>query len=210
MVDVIVDEMNFVRETKRELEELTKRVDWKREKEAEKEEKERKEELVLKRWLRILEPFFVQCGLWNKECSGIVESIVQVFLESRDYDSEIGKECVRLFGAAAENGTVKLDALLKSGAIDAALEEIPKSTIKGKMTYYCLKFFQLISVCLKIKEIDEMEKAKRKTFKMEIFDKLEEEGYEDFIISFHGIFGFLGENFLIRLSLNISDYFVNT
>eukprot|EP00770_Monocercomonoides_exilis_P009651 MONOS_9603.1-p1 / transcript=MONOS_9603.1 / gene=MONOS_9603 / organism=Monocercomonoides_exilis_PA203 / gene_product=unspecified product / transcript_product=unspecified product / location=Mono_scaffold00402:28898-30159(+) / protein_length=401 / sequence_SO=supercontig / SO=protein_coding / is_pseudo=false len=210
IVDVIMDEMNFVRETKRELEELTKCVDWKREKEEEIKGKGRKDELVLKRWLRIFEPFFAQCGLWNKECSGIIESIVQVFLVSRDFDSDIGKECIRLFEAAAENRVVKLDSLLKSGAIDAALEEIPKSTIKGKMTYYCLKFFIGISRRLKIKEIDEMEKAKRKTIKMEIFDKLEEEGYEDVIISFRGIFGFLSENFLKRLSLNISDYFVNT
>ncbi|KAH7822115.1 uncharacterized protein MONOS_18638 [Monocercomonoides exilis] len=210
MFDVIVDEMNFVGEAKRELEELAKCVDWKREKEEKIKGKGRKEELVFQRWLQMFESFFVACNLWNKECSGLIESIVQVFLVSRDNHSEICILCVNLFETAAENRAVKLDALLKSGAIDAVFEEFLRPASNERMAFEFIYFFQLISMRLKEEKDDEMEEAKRKELKRKIFEKMEEEGYEDIITTFYEIIDFLNKKYFSELSLRISDYLVNS
>ncbi|KAH7822229.1 uncharacterized protein MONOS_11671 [Monocercomonoides exilis] len=182
-IEVIVDELHFEREAARELDELMQSVDWKKKEEEEVKEKGKNEELVFKRWLQMFEHFFITCRKWNEECPGLIESIVRVLQAAKDYRREICKTCIYLLRSSAENRAVKVDALLKSGAIDAVLEEIQQPTLDEEMTFECKKFFQLISVCLKIKEIDEKEEAKKKVIKMEIFDKLEEEGYEDIIIS---------------------------
>eukprot|EP00770_Monocercomonoides_exilis_P014779 MONOS_14725.1-p1 / transcript=MONOS_14725.1 / gene=MONOS_14725 / organism=Monocercomonoides_exilis_PA203 / gene_product=unspecified product / transcript_product=unspecified product / location=Mono_scaffold01059:13475-14721(-) / protein_length=305 / sequence_SO=supercontig / SO=protein_coding / is_pseudo=false len=56
---------------------------------------------------------------------------------------------------------------------------------------------------------DEMEEEKRKGLKRKVLEKMEEEGYEDAITSYRGIFSFLGRKYLCGLPLNISDYFVS-
>eukprot|EP00770_Monocercomonoides_exilis_P012550 MONOS_12493.1-p1 / transcript=MONOS_12493.1 / gene=MONOS_12493 / organism=Monocercomonoides_exilis_PA203 / gene_product=unspecified product / transcript_product=unspecified product / location=Mono_scaffold00695:7683-8740(-) / protein_length=333 / sequence_SO=supercontig / SO=protein_coding / is_pseudo=false len=208
-IEVIVDEMNFEREAARELDELMQSVDWKKKEEEEIKGKGKNEELVLKRWLQMFDNFFVTCRKWNEECSGIVESIVQVLRAANDYRREIYKTCIYLLRTSAEKRVVKVDALLKSGAIDAVLEEIQQPTVDDEIKYEILQFFDAISRRLKEEEKDEKKDAKRKATKKEIFEKMEEEGYEDVIISFHGIFDFLNKKYHFGLSLNISDYFVN-
>ncbi|KAH7814980.1 uncharacterized protein MONOS_9237 [Monocercomonoides exilis] len=208
-IEVIVDELHFEREAARELDELMQSVDWKKKEEEEIKGKGKNEELVLKRWLQMFDNFFVTCRKWNEECSGIVESIVQVLRAANDYRREIYKTCIYLLRTSAEKRVVKVDALLKSGAIDAVLEEIQQPTVDDEIKYEILQFFDAISRRLKEEEKDEKKDAKRKVTKMEMFDKLEEVGYEDVIISFHGTIDFLSKKYHFRLSLNVSDCFVN-
>ncbi|KAH7822190.1 uncharacterized protein MONOS_8212 [Monocercomonoides exilis] len=205
-IEVIVDELHFEREAARELDELMQSVDWKKKEEEEVKEKGKNEELVLKRWLQNFDNFFVPCGALNKECSGIVESIVGVLRVSRDNHSEIGKRCILSFEAAAEERAVKVDALLKSGAVDAVLEGIQQPTLKHYYMWNCLIFFKDASMLLD--EIGgEMEDAKRKELKREMFEKMEEEGYEDIVIwLYHYICPSIFGDF--RLVENFPDYFV--
>ncbi|KAH7822471.1 uncharacterized protein MONOS_9670 [Monocercomonoides exilis] len=206
---VIVNELHFAREARRELEELTKYVDWKRTEEEKERRKGRTEENIIMRWLKTLEFFFTGCHLWNEECSGLIGGIVQLFRIAKDNHGEICYWCICSLRSAAENRNVEIEDLLKGRAVDAVLEEMQRRTVDDEITVECLQFFKHISKRLKEEVNNEAMKVKRKKTKMEIFEKLEEEGYEDTITSFHEIFYFIEENFGCDISLNISDYFVN-
>ncbi|KAH7814989.1 uncharacterized protein MONOS_9229 [Monocercomonoides exilis] len=207
--EVITNELHFAREVESELDGLMQSVDWKK-KEEEKEKTERKAMDIISRWISSIRYYLKSCHLWNEEYVELISRIVDVLRASRDNHSEIGEECIRSFNAVAKNRAVKLDALLKSGAIDAALEEIQRPTSNERMASEILRFFQLISLRLKEKEEDEMEEAKRKELKRKMFEKMEEEGYEEIIISLHERLNTLKRKYFYgdELSLNISDYSV--
>ncbi|KAH7825124.1 uncharacterized protein MONOS_18612 [Monocercomonoides exilis] len=210
--EVIMNELCFVEEARRELEELSRNVDWKREKEEnETRRKETKEEVVLLRWIRILNCCFFDCQLHNEEFSGLINNIVQLYRASRDNYRDISEKCIYLLRIAVENFNVKIDEILKGRAVDAILEEIQQRTIDDGMAFDGMTFFFIFSLRLK-EEGEECEKDKeeRKVLKRKLFEKMEEEGREDRITSFQGILVFLQKKYHNELLLNISDYYVNT
>ncbi|KAH7817677.1 uncharacterized protein MONOS_18088 [Monocercomonoides exilis] len=147
---VIVNELHFVREARKELEELAKSVDWKRKaEENERRGKERKEEFVLLRLLQTCGSYFLYCNLWNEEFAGLIDDIVQALKVSKDNYRETFKECIYSLKAAADNRAVKIDFLVKGGAVDAILEEIQQQTMDDKLTLECTRFFESISSRLK-------------------------------------------------------------
>ncbi|KAH7821157.1 uncharacterized protein MONOS_6363 [Monocercomonoides exilis] len=199
--DAIVNELHFAREAARELEELSKGVDWKRGKET-------KEEFILLRWFRTLDSFFYLCKLWNEEFAGLIESIVRVLRTAKDSYGEISKKCAFSLRRAADSTGVKIEDLLKGGAVGVVLEEIQQSTIDHKTAYDCLNFFYFISWRMEEKGYDKMKEAKRKITKRELFEKMEEEGYEDTIASFYGLLRFLNKKYVDKLPTKISVYFM--
>ncbi|KAH7823485.1 uncharacterized protein MONOS_9870 [Monocercomonoides exilis] len=204
---VIADELHFIREARREVEELSKSVDWKRKEEG-KGESEEKEALVIWRWLNVIDSYLNSCRSWNGELVGLLCSIVQVFRASRDNYFRIQLECLNSLGKAEKNKAVKIDDFLKSGAIGLYLEEMKQSTLVDFIIVVSLSLFNNISERLKEEE-DEKEEKERKEMKRKIFEMMEEEGYEDVIAGFHDAVSFLNEKCYNELSLNISDYFVN-
>ncbi|KAH7816318.1 uncharacterized protein MONOS_18691 [Monocercomonoides exilis] len=207
--EVITKELHFVREAERELEELSKCMDWKRKEEENGKRKETKEEILLISWSRTLKNFIFCCQLRIEDCSRLIYRIVQVFYAGKDNNGEICNRSMYLLQLASDVEDVKVDDLLKGGAIDAVLEEIHGTTIVDEMANKILHFYKSISRRLKGKEKSENDEMKRKAIKMEIFEKLEEEGYEDSFVSFYGVISFLYEKYYRGLSKNISDYFVN-
>ncbi|KAH7828836.1 uncharacterized protein MONOS_6160 [Monocercomonoides exilis] len=176
--EVIVNELHFGRESTKELEELMKCVDWNKNfKEMSKEEAN--EVLLITGWMKTIKLYFDLCGLRNEEFVGLIGSIVQVLRASRCNNGEIYVECIHSISKAAINRAVKVDDLLKGGAINAILEEIHRSTLDDEIAIECLRFFIDISRRLKDKEKDEKEDAKRKKTKRKVFEWMEEEGYED-------------------------------
>ncbi|KAH7819131.1 uncharacterized protein MONOS_17958 [Monocercomonoides exilis] len=206
--DTITSELHFGRETARELEELMKCVDWKR-KEEEMNKEEANEVPIIKRWIETISNYFYRCILENEENVGLINSIVKVFRAAKDNYSGIRNQCIYSLMYVAENRVVKVEDLLKGKAIDAVLEGMQQPTLNKNLEVECLKFFSNVSIKLKEKNKDEKEEEERKSTKMEIFEKLEEEGYEDIIEGFHKIFNFLHRHYSLGTSLNISDYFVN-
>eukprot|EP00770_Monocercomonoides_exilis_P009877 MONOS_9830.1-p1 / transcript=MONOS_9830.1 / gene=MONOS_9830 / organism=Monocercomonoides_exilis_PA203 / gene_product=unspecified product / transcript_product=unspecified product / location=Mono_scaffold00420:39037-40336(+) / protein_length=387 / sequence_SO=supercontig / SO=protein_coding / is_pseudo=false len=204
--DTIVNELHFGREAVRELEELTRRIDWKKKKEERR--KETEEEIALKRWLDVINYFIPPCKLWNEELVELINSIVQLFRAAKDNHSVISNQCIYPLRNAAEKRNMKIEDLLKSGAIDAISEEMHRRTLNEGVAFECLQFFTTISRRLEEKKRDEMEEEQRKATKMEIFEKMEEEGYEDIIASFHGVIS-IRYKYNRELTLNNSDYFVN-
>ncbi|KAH7823003.1 uncharacterized protein MONOS_18630 [Monocercomonoides exilis] len=206
---VIVNELHFGREAVRELNELSKCVDWKRKKEEVKKGKETKEEHILLRWLFKLSFFFDSCELWNEGFVWLIDIIVQLYRAARDNFRGIRNQCIYSLRNAAKNRVVKVEDLLKGGAADAFLEEIHRPTLNDGITNGCLRFFMNISRRLKRKTDDEMEEARRKATKRKVFEKMEEEGYEDTIASFHVMLPFQSRKYFEKMPSNISDYFVN-
>ncbi|KAH7828084.1 uncharacterized protein MONOS_1612 [Monocercomonoides exilis] len=201
--DIIVNELHFAREATRELEELSKCVNWKREEET-------KEVLVLMRWLITLDSFFCFCRSRNEEYALLIDSIVQVFRAAKANYMEISRKCICIFGSAGKSRAMKTDDLLKGRAIDAVLEVIQRPMLDDEMTYESLMIFMNVSKKLKEEEVQgEKGKEERKVLKRKVFDKMEEEGFEDIIVCFHEIFGFLNNKNIYSMSLDISDYFVN-
>ncbi|KAH7827230.1 uncharacterized protein MONOS_10459 [Monocercomonoides exilis] len=206
--EMIVNELHFAREAARELEELVRCVDWTR-KGDEICKREKKRAKIIIRWLDVIYEFLRQRTLWNEEFVGLISSIVQVYRASRDNHSEISYLCIYSLRTAAENRNVKVENLLKGEAFDAVLEEIHRSTLDDKIAHDSLIFFMKVSRRLKEKTDGETDERKRKAMKMKLFEKMEEEGYEEAITSFHEIFDFLNEERFTQISSNISYYFIN-
>ncbi|KAH7827953.1 uncharacterized protein MONOS_18577 [Monocercomonoides exilis] len=205
--DVIVNKLHFIEDTTKELEELSKYIVWKREKEEER-GKEAKELLILMMWLETIRSYFFSCKIWNEKYVGLISSIVQVLRATKDNYRKYFNMCLCLLRKAAENEAVKVEDLLKGGAVDVVLEEIRRSKMDDEIAYYCLVFFLNIAERRKEEEENKMEEMKRKAMKMEIFEKMEEGGCEDTITSFHKKLYFLYRKYYGGLSLNICDYFV--
>ncbi|KAH7818394.1 uncharacterized protein MONOS_18014 [Monocercomonoides exilis] len=125
---VIVNKMHFIEDTTKELEELIKNIDWKREKEEER-GKEAKELLILMKWLEIIRSYFFSCKIWNEKYVDLISSIIQILRASRDGFKDIYVDSLFLLKGAAEKGNVKIDDLLKGRAIDLILEEIKRRTV---------------------------------------------------------------------------------
>ncbi|KAH7815550.1 uncharacterized protein MONOS_13578 [Monocercomonoides exilis] len=198
---VVVNELHLAREAARELEELSKCVDW------EKKEVERgkeKEELILLRWFKTLDTYFRICRSRNEELIGLFGSIAWVLRASRDNYKEIHSNCNFLFRAAADNRVVEVDILLKGGAVDAVLEEIQRPTLNDDLIRNCYYFFLNVSKRLKEKKDRTTDKAKRKALKKEFLEKMEEEGYEDAIISLMKLI--LWKDSTGRFSWSIADF----
>ncbi|KAH7822514.1 uncharacterized protein MONOS_8909 [Monocercomonoides exilis] len=182
--DIVVNELHFAREAGRELEDLMKCIDWK----GKEEENGRMEVIFIRRWIDVVSIFFNWSLSWNEELAGLIGCLVDLFRASRDNYVEIRKQCICSFEEAVRNPTLKIDDLLKSGAVDLYLEEMKQSTLDERLEFECLQFFLKISERLIEKRDGETNKTKRKELKRKVFEKMEEEGYEDYIIGlFHNI-----------------------
>ncbi|KAH7814917.1 uncharacterized protein MONOS_13344 [Monocercomonoides exilis] len=201
--EVIINELHFGREATRELEELSRNVNWKK-----KEEKivgKEKEEILLAGCLNVIHDFFEYCRLWNEEYVGLINSLVQLFRAAKDNHRGISNWCIYSLRKAAENRFVKVEDLLKGGAVEAVLEEMQGRTVDDGMLFNCLQFFKNVSNRLEEEEKDEKEEEERKATKRKVFEKMEEEGCEDIITSFYEKFVFLNRRYYHELSLKISD-----
>ncbi|KAH7816390.1 TSET complex, TPLATE subunit B [Monocercomonoides exilis] len=167
--EVMVNELHFARAA-RELEELTRCVDWKK-KEEEMNKDEGKEVHIIMRLLFVLFDFFHSCRSWNEELVKLIRSIVQVFRATKKNYGEMSIECIKLIRSAAESVSVKVEDLLKGGAINAVLEEIQRQTLNKGVAYECLQFFTNVSERLKRKTDDELEEEEEE----EEFDEGDEE-----------------------------------
>eukprot|EP00770_Monocercomonoides_exilis_P008118 MONOS_8075.2-p1 / transcript=MONOS_8075.2 / gene=MONOS_8075 / organism=Monocercomonoides_exilis_PA203 / gene_product=unspecified product / transcript_product=unspecified product / location=Mono_scaffold00295:4075-5239(+) / protein_length=352 / sequence_SO=supercontig / SO=protein_coding / is_pseudo=false len=127
---VITYKLNFAREVVRELEELSKHIDWKK-KEEERRGKVREEAYIFVRWILTLNSYFCGCEAWNGGLAGIVRSIVGAFREAKDNYREISDRCIFLFERIANMQAVQIDELLSGGAVDVVVEETVKDCAEG-------------------------------------------------------------------------------
>eukprot|EP00770_Monocercomonoides_exilis_P016393 MONOS_16347.1-p1 / transcript=MONOS_16347.1 / gene=MONOS_16347 / organism=Monocercomonoides_exilis_PA203 / gene_product=unspecified product / transcript_product=unspecified product / location=Mono_scaffold01665:2217-3449(-) / protein_length=346 / sequence_SO=supercontig / SO=protein_coding / is_pseudo=false len=107
--EMIVNELHFVREVTRELEDLSKCVDWKRKKG----EKGEKEVNALVEWLRTLNAYSFACKLWNEKFSTMICSLDKICRAAREKDRKIFEECICIFVQLAKNEMTSADCLQK-------------------------------------------------------------------------------------------------
>ncbi|KAH7818504.1 uncharacterized protein MONOS_7726 [Monocercomonoides exilis] len=207
---IIVNELHFAREAARELEVLRECVDWKR-KEEEIEEEERKDIMMIERWLDDIFCFLLCYKSHDEEFVGLFGCIIRICREARDAHKEIVLRCCIYFEGLVNDQsifTVVYD-LLKGGAVDFFLEEIKNSSFKNYMAYHFLNFFSKLRKILGKNGMEGNDCEEWMKLKRMMFDKMEEEGYEDIAASFYKRLSDLDDEFGYDLSLNISDYFVN-
>ncbi|KAH7817426.1 uncharacterized protein MONOS_8850 [Monocercomonoides exilis] len=213
----MVNELHFIREAARELEEFSKCVDWKREKEEEEDEEEEEEEdekiakdlFVLREWFHPLSLFFDSFKMRNEEIVGLIGSIARVLRAVRENYDGVSHACIYSLRKFGFRRNVEVDDFLKGSAVDIILKEILRPTLDDEKACNCLVLFVTLSSRLKEEKDDEKEEEERKATKMEMLEKMEEGGYEDAIVSFHKKLSSLCQNYCDDLPLNISDYFVD-
>ncbi|KAH7825947.1 uncharacterized protein MONOS_13414 [Monocercomonoides exilis] len=206
LVDTIMHELHFGREVRRELEDLSKCVDWKRKEGG---GKEAKEVILINGWLNDISYCFPSFRLYNEELAGLIGSLVDIFRASRYNYPYTNRLCLSSLRRAVEKRNMEINTFEKKGVTDLFLEEMKQLTLDDVITWNGLYFFLNISKRLKEKEDGEMDETKRKELKRKIFEKMEADGYEDVIAGFHKVFDFLNRKYYYKLSLDFSDYFVN-
>ncbi|KAH7826957.1 uncharacterized protein MONOS_18593 [Monocercomonoides exilis] len=203
---LIVNELHFGMEATRELEELVRCVDWKKKEKDSERRMKMIDFAIVDRWLDIIEIFFEYFEINSEEFADLTGCMIRLCRVTRGNRSDVVYRCCSIFVKMIifQPNLIVFNDLMKSGVFDFILEEVHNQTFNDCMTGEFLIFFLNVSRKLKEKEKDENEEVKRI-----LFDKMEEEGFEDVIASFHEMFNFLSSEYFYGLSLNVSDYYLN-
>ncbi|KAH7815049.1 uncharacterized protein MONOS_18700 [Monocercomonoides exilis] len=178
-----LENLHFFQEVIRELKELINYVNWKK---KERKEKEKNEVWIIKRWLRLLLKYFNEVYL-REENEGLIECIVKLCDVSNENHRDIRNNCICLIGSIMRVAYVDAEYLLRCRAVDVIFEDIHQTVLHFDICYQCLKILLVITNRLNEKTKDEKLEHKQKIIKREIYEKFEEEGYDDISLSFYGI-----------------------
>ncbi|KAH7831259.1 uncharacterized protein MONOS_3893 [Monocercomonoides exilis] len=176
----IMYKMHFARESTSELEELLKRNNLvKKEKSLE----EMKEVRIIGNWVKILiEVAYHGCNMSRKIFVGLFSLIARLYKATKGFERKISDDCINLFCEVIKLNENPLPVLVRSGATGCVLEEMSQSTLHDNALMDCLQFLHSQSEIITegiFEDFDETEW----NFKRELFDILEEDGYEDLITS---------------------------
>ncbi|KAH7822793.1 uncharacterized protein MONOS_17643 [Monocercomonoides exilis] len=221
---VIVNELHFVREAAREMEALKECVDWKR-----KEDKEMKERIILERWLDALDVFGRLGKIQNEEYVRLTRCIIDLCRAAKCNHRKVYENSNLFLDNIILKKAESEDYLPCEEAIDFILEEMLQPTINDELLTFGRRVFYKLSRILSRKmekknslssfvwfawswlngkAKEESEKAKQKMMLYrKLREKMEEEGYEDIVISFYrSNFYFAG---IWRLSNDLNDYLIH-
>ncbi|KAH7824941.1 uncharacterized protein MONOS_18610 [Monocercomonoides exilis] len=206
LASVFLTELHFMREAIGEMEDLARRVDWRG---KGKKGKDIKDVWILKRWISTLYTFLYCHSSQKEESIGFCQCIVNICREAKDNQKEIFGLCIELIEGMIKTGKVTSSIMLESGAIDIVFEEIRQQAFEHGKIVSCLGFFASLSHNLIIKATNEQSEDEWKKIKRKIFDKLEEEGFEDIITSFQEILMYLERFYFNALYTNFEEYFIS-
>eukprot|EP00770_Monocercomonoides_exilis_P011847 MONOS_11789.1-p1 / transcript=MONOS_11789.1 / gene=MONOS_11789 / organism=Monocercomonoides_exilis_PA203 / gene_product=unspecified product / transcript_product=unspecified product / location=Mono_scaffold00611:21605-22645(+) / protein_length=321 / sequence_SO=supercontig / SO=protein_coding / is_pseudo=false len=196
--DVVGNELHYVREVSGELDEIRKWVEQKNEeKEEEMKRKDEKMRRIAEVWLRSICSFFSRCKVADEVAIGMVADVTRLCRTSRENERMIFSACLNIFKTMLILKCVKIEALLKGGASKLAVEVLQQSTLTNLNTNICFKFCLVVSERLEKKMNNEMEAKEMKRVKMEFDEEMEEEGYEDTILSLNGSFYFFRDGKIV-------------
>ncbi|KAH7822732.1 uncharacterized protein MONOS_17640 [Monocercomonoides exilis] len=223
----VLNELHFVGEATRELEELMKCADWKRKEEEEERGKETKEELLLLRWLVIIDFYSQKVQIHGEEFVKLTRCIIDLCRAAKGNCREIYRKCYSFFYYYIFRAESFYYSLCEEVA-DLILEEMHGPTIDNEVTTLNIDaFYDFLRVLrgkrekknsltsfilfawnwLNGKAKEEIEKENQKVMLYrELCEKMEEEGYEDLIVSFYKSVFDLAH--FRALSKNPNDYFV--
>ncbi|KAH7818909.1 uncharacterized protein MONOS_1718 [Monocercomonoides exilis] len=148
--------------------------------------------------------------LSGKGCDKLCQNLVKLGRSTRDSQRDVFERVFAIFLMMIryQPTLAVVYDLLKGGVFDLISDEMQKRTFEDVIARNCFEFLLALSKRLDIEYDDEGEEMKRKATKKEVFEKMEEEGYEDIITSYCEALLDLYENYYTELSLIISDYFI--
>ncbi|KAH7825978.1 uncharacterized protein MONOS_4550 [Monocercomonoides exilis] len=202
----IARNLDFANEATKELEELERVVERKK---AEEKTGGMNEICIFKRWLTTAYHYFSLDTHYEANNLQYIACVVRLCSSIAKNQRDTRQLCLNVLMQMREKEDIDADDLVKGGVVDFCLKEFYQSDVENSQIRKYLLFLVRITKSLKEKKRDEMEEAKRKELKRKVFEKMEEEGYEDNIASFCEMFYFLNGTFQRVLSSNVSDYFVN-
>ncbi|KAH7824489.1 uncharacterized protein MONOS_17484 [Monocercomonoides exilis] len=177
-----LDELHFVKEVTKQLEELTKCIDWKQKKNG---VLNTKEVRITKRWCKLLYLYFLSFTHETEEITECARCIIRLCKTAKDNYSEVTLLCVELLNLMIFKDGVNVDDLLRVGAVELILDEIHQPTLGNDFTETYLSFFSRLSKRLNRNANEKSDKEKSEIIKRVTFSVLEEDGYEDSLISFN-------------------------
>eukprot|EP00770_Monocercomonoides_exilis_P010300 MONOS_10247.1-p1 / transcript=MONOS_10247.1 / gene=MONOS_10247 / organism=Monocercomonoides_exilis_PA203 / gene_product=unspecified product / transcript_product=unspecified product / location=Mono_scaffold00458:10983-12012(+) / protein_length=324 / sequence_SO=supercontig / SO=protein_coding / is_pseudo=false len=203
LVIIVVSELHFAREAAKELEELTKRVNWNK-KDLERKEEESKEVDAIKRWATTMSDYFrltAQFKLWNGDYIGLIRCFVELCRKARENEREIFEKYFYLLYKMTQLSDENIGDLLDGGAVNYFVEELYQPSLKYEIINTSLRFVTNTIRQLKKYTANEEDKMKNKAIKMKIYEILEEEGFEDIATSFRNNqrFDFVDKIVLMKL-----------
>ncbi|KAH7821426.1 uncharacterized protein MONOS_17743 [Monocercomonoides exilis] len=205
---IIDDDLHFVSETIRELVDLTRYVNWF---EKKKEENLSKNIWIIERWGFSLCNTYAHCKFNRNEFVELFSCIANMCKLSKMNYRDLRSQYIYILYIIFERREANVEDLLKGGAVEVCLDEICWPTLENDPTWSCLSIFMFISKELSgmsYLNSEETNNSKRKIIKRRMFEKMEEEGFEDLMISFQEILSFPSPLRISRNFINSSDYFV--
>ncbi|KAH7819056.1 uncharacterized protein MONOS_17952 [Monocercomonoides exilis] len=180
----ILNELNFISEAVKELEELSMHVDWEK---IEESGNKTKEECVIRKWVNMLYIYFFQYKLWNKEHGKAIDCLSKICKAARERNKSIIIGCIQTFEEMTRVPSVNVEALIRCGSVNFAIGEIQKFSFYDNVIRTCLEYIASIK-CLLLESLKENREMKR-TLIRETFEMFEEEGFEDMTMSiYYGTF----------------------
>ncbi|KAH7823208.1 uncharacterized protein MONOS_16520 [Monocercomonoides exilis] len=217
--DLIVNELHFAREAAKELDELRESVDWK---ERKFETRNLKEIKIIESWIIMLRGCYYYSWFFPKEESKkLTISVANLCRAAKKNYRKTYKECIYYFFRHLIDKAEHVD-YLREEVIDFLLGELHQPTIDNEVTGYSENIFRKLSEILK-SEKEKVNgvfsfvwiawnklngKAKQKMmFQRKMFEKMEEDGYEDIVVSFYRLA--LRRYLNLKLISDFEDFFIS-
>ncbi|KAH7825641.1 uncharacterized protein MONOS_17416 [Monocercomonoides exilis] len=204
--EAVANELNIASEIARELEVLTKEVDWKKKEEERSREEAFKVRLIFK-WIEEARDYLSLCDFW-KEDQELVHSLIGICKVAGENEPRLFNISFVPLTQIAHTFYLRIDGLLNGGAFDYIMEELFQWTLKRDAIENCLEVVCELFSSLKRMRYDIRLEVKREMIKRKLYDWLEEEGYEDAITSYHGMKKYAFMCIMPMIGQNASKYFI--
>ncbi|KAH7819817.1 uncharacterized protein MONOS_18655 [Monocercomonoides exilis] len=178
---VIVNELHFVGEATKELQELMESGHWKK---KEKCRKFSKEVFITKKWLTTISRYFNWRWINTDNCEELVSCLAKLCRVTRKSYLGIFRNCIDIFEQMIDKRFSDVTDFLGGEAVNLLLEDFCRLALPNKLMQRRLILFGAISKNLKGKKRTQAQETKRKKTAKELFEKYEEEGFEDIIFGF--------------------------
>ncbi|KAH7823790.1 uncharacterized protein MONOS_1871 [Monocercomonoides exilis] len=186
--DVVINELHFVRDAARELGELTKCVNLKREEKTEEIRQMNEAETIMMKWIKTVEAFYLHLRSWKEEYAELISYLAKLARAMRESEREIYRSLTSAFQLISTWKIFRIDAMRKCGVVDLFLEEIQQNTSDDMITYDCMMFYRVFSRRLRENDDEGYSEVGWEETKREVLQKMEEIGCEDIITSFQKIY----------------------
>ncbi|KAH7819150.1 uncharacterized protein MONOS_3282 [Monocercomonoides exilis] len=174
--EVILNEIHFMREATQELENLEHLVDWAV---KEKNEREWKNVLIIKRWMKTLHIFYKVNNGRLEENPGLFRCISRISKEVNGFQSDIVLKNIIVMKDMATMGKMNIDDFLRAGAVDFIASGIDQLALKSDVFKFCLFLFSEYKKKLIIIKNSGNDENRWKMLNRALIEKLEEGGFFD-------------------------------